>query len=162
SGQPSGHIRVLPLPFFVDGFEDRLLGVPMGRLPRAMSHRYFMAFDERRGTRVQEHFFHFMWGYLLPAASAIIDMQAGASTDRVRGEFVFSSCGPVMDAKTAAMARLLGIESSIVRDERESHRPGTVSVPVPRWDAFLCEYSAYSGLPRRAAALKVVRQVARQ
>src|SRR5262245_48521827 len=105
-------------PFFVDGFEDRLLGVPMGRPPCAMSHRYFMAFDERRGTRVQEHFFHFMWGYLLPAASAIIDMQAGASTDRVRDEFVFSSCGPVMDAKTAEMARLLGIESSIVHDER--------------------------------------------
>jgi len=121
-----------------------------------------MAFDERRGTGVQEHFFHFMWGYLLPAASAIIDMQAGASTYRVRDEFVFSSCGPVMDAKTAEMARLLEIESSIVHDEREGRRPGTVTVPVPRWDAFLCEYSAYSSLPRRTAAFRAVRQAARQ
>jgi hypothetical protein len=127
-----------------------------------MPYRYFMAFDQRRGTGVQEHFFHFMWGYLLPAAYAIVDMQARASADRGRDEFVFTSCGPVMDAKTAEMARLLRIESSIVHDEREGRRPGTITVPVQRWDSFLCEYSASSRLPRRAAAFRTLRQAARQ
>jgi hypothetical protein len=134
----------------------------MGGLARALPQRYFMAFDQRRGMGVQEHFFHFMWGYLLPAAHAIIDMQAGASADRVRSEFVFTSCGPVMDAKTAEMARLLGIECSIVQDEREGRRPGTITVPVQRWDSFLCDYSRSSGLPRRAVALGALRQAAHQ
>jgi hypothetical protein len=65
---------------------------------------------------VHEHFFHFMWGYLLPAASALIDLRSGPPSDQCSDEFVFTSCGPVMDAKTAEMARLLGV-AAIVEDE---------------------------------------------
>jgi hypothetical protein len=111
---------------------------------------------------VQEHFFHFMWGYLLPAAHAILDMQRSRRVDPAQDDFVFASCGPVMDAKTGEMARLLGIDAAIVQDEREGQRPGTITVPVQRWDSFLRDYSASASLARGAAVLGWLRQAVRQ
>src|SRR5689334_5172466 len=61
-----------------------------------MFRRHFLAFDGRKGRGTREHFFHFMLGYLLPAAHAILERRRGRED-----EFVFVSCGPTMDAKTA-------------------------------------------------------------
>ena len=123
-----------------------------------MRRKYFLAFDARRGRGQREHFFHFMWGYLLPAAHEILDVQSYPLSYPCRNEFIFSSSGPVMDTKTAEMARLLGVEYSIVQDEREAREPGTTIIVVRRWDSFLCDYATYSRLHLAAAARRLLRQ----
>jgi len=127
---------------------------------RAMRRKYVLAFDARRGTGVREHFFHFMWGYLLPAAHAIIHLQSHTVPQQPQDEFIFGSCGPVMDTKIAEMARLLGVEYSIVQDEREARTPGTTTIVVRRWDSFICDYATYSKLHLAAATLRLLRQAA--
>ena len=123
-----------------------------------MRRKYFLAFDARRGTGQREHFFHFMWGYLLPAAHEILYVQSSPLSHPCRNEFVFISSGPVMDTKTAEMARLLGVEYSIVQDEREAREPGTTIIVVRRWDSFLCDYATYSRLHLAAATRRLLRQ----
>jgi hypothetical protein len=127
-----------------------------------MARTYLFAFDHGRGAGVREHFFHFMWGYLLPALSAIIDIRSRAHSGQGHDEFIFTSCGPVMDGKTAEMARLLGVEFSIVQGEREARRSGAVRTVLPRWDSFLCDHAQYARLSGGIAMLRVVRQMARQ
>jgi len=125
-----------------------------------MRRKYLLAFDARRGVGQQEHFFHFMWGYLLPAVHEIIKLQSHrpAHSAEDEAEFIFTSCGPVMDAKTAEMARLLGVEYSIVQDEREARQPETTNIVVPRWDFFMHEYAVYSSLHLAAATRRLLRQ----
>src|SRR5438093_24212 len=108
---------------------------------QAMRRNYLLAFDGRRGTGVREHFFHFLWGYLLPAAHDIIELQSDCLSHPLENEFIFVSCGPVMDTKTAELAgyapeggraerrtygtsrrSLLGIEEAAVALSRQSHR----------------------------------------
>ena len=120
-------------------------------------HRYLLSFDARRGTGVREHFFHYMWGYLLPAVHAILEIRSGARGKAGENEYVFASCGPVMDARTEEMARLLGVPHSIVRDERCASGPETSVVTVARWDVFLWQYAAYVGLPWGRAAARMLR-----
>jgi hypothetical protein len=127
-----------------------------------MRQKYLLAFDERRDTGVREHFFHFMWGYLLPATHAIIEIQADRESAGPSQEFIFVSCGPVMDARTIEMARLLGVDCSIVQDEREVLQPGTLHVAVQRWDLFLADYATYLQLPWPEAVLRLMRQAAQQ
>ena len=125
---------------------------------QAMRRNYLLAFDGRRGTGVREHFFHFLWGYLLPAAHDIIELQSDCLSHPLENEFIFVSCGPVMDTKTAEMAGFLGVEYSIVRDEREARKPGTTNLVVRRWDSYICDYAGYSRLRLGAATLRLLRQ----
>ena len=120
-----------------------------------MRRKYLLAFNAGRGTGVEEHFFHFLWGYLLPSVHAVIDIERETPVEK---EFVFVSCGPVMDAKTAEMAQLLGIGYSIVQDEREARDTGASSIVVRRWDSFICDYATYSRLHPAAAILRLLRQ----
>jgi len=123
-----------------------------------MRRKYFLAFDARRGTGQREHFFHFMWGYLLPAAHEILHVQSYAPSYPLGKEFIFISSGPVMDTKTAEMARLLGVEYAIVQDEREAREPGTTNIVVRRWDSFLCDYATYSRLHLATATRRLLHQ----
>lgn len=52
--------------------------------------RYLFAFDARRGPGVREHFFHYMWGYLLPAVHAILEIRSRARGEADENEY--SSC----------------------------------------------------------------------
>jgi hypothetical protein len=120
--------------------------------------RYLLAFDARRGTGVREHFFHYMWGYLLPAVHAILEIRFRERGEAEENEYVFVSCGPIMDVKTEEMARLLGVQHSFVQDERHASGPETTVVTVARWDLFLWQYAAYVGLPWRRAVVRLLRE----
>jgi len=120
--------------------------------------RYLLAFDARRGTGVREHFFHYMWGYLLPAVHAILEIRSRGRGETDENEYVFVSCGPVMDVKTEEMARLLGVQHSIVQDERHASGPETTVVTVARWDLFLRQYASYIALPWRRAVVGLLRE----
>ena len=72
--------------------------------------RVELHFDNRMDNGSPEHFFHFMWGYLLPAAHETLErLSAGAR----REKFVFTSCGPKMDRLIAEVAHCLGIRFAI-------------------------------------------------
>lgn len=99
-----------------------------------------------------------MWGYLLPAVHAIREIQS-RTRDAADDEYVFVSCGPVMDVKTEELARLLGVRHSIVQDERHAAGPETIVVTVARWDIFLSQYAPYVGLPWGRAVARILRDV---
>lgn len=127
-----------------------------------MHRRYFLDFTHGRGRGVHEHFFHFMWGYLMPAASAILDVHSARPPGEFCDEFIFISCGPVMDARTDEMARLFGVTPTIVEDEREARRSNTIRVALPRWDSFFCDDAQYARLGWGGAFVMAVRQTARE
>ncbi|MEO0361186.1 MAG: glycosyltransferase 61 family protein [Pseudomonadota bacterium] len=102
-----------------------------------------LAFDGRGRFGSREHFFHYMWGFLLPALHRLTSTGAA-------GGAAAMSCGPVMDAVTAEAFGLLGLEVEI-RDEP----PGEGAILLPRWDAALrrnCPY--FTPAPSAAARLR--------
>src|SRR5690242_1545066 len=118
-----------------------------------MPRRHLLAFDGRKSTGVREHFFHFLLGYLLPAVHVILDDRSSRED-----EFIFVSCGPMMDEKTVEMARLLGIRYGIVPHEDAGRILGTTRVTVPRWDSFVCSRATYSTLDPGTAVLKLLHE----
>ncbi len=89
-------------------------------------------FDDRVDYGSPEHFYHFMWGYLLPAAHEILErLSAGAR----REKFVFTSCGPKMDRLIAEVAHCLGIRFAI--ENRNPNCDNVHVLTVPRWDVFI-------------------------
>lgn len=94
--------------------------------------RVELHFDDRVDFGSPEHFFHFMWGYLLPAAHEILErLGAGAGQEK----YVFTSCGPKMDPLIAEVAHCLGIRFAI--ENPNSACDNLHVLTVPRWDVFM-------------------------
>ena len=95
-----------------------------------VERRRLLIFDTRISYGSKEHFFHFMWGYLLPAISFILNQ-----ADKGRNRYYFESCGPVMDRLTKEMIDLLEIDASILANQNVEF----IQEPcvVPRWDIHL-------------------------
>jgi Glycosyltransferase 61 len=106
--------------------------------------RYYLRFDAGVTYGSPKHFFHFMWGYLLPAIYTI-----NASTNPESSQYLFRSCGPVMDELTREVMSLCRYRFSIVpnilddpNDVNENigkrrRVSQTIQVIVPRWDIGL-------------------------
>jgi hypothetical protein len=94
----------------------------------------------------KEHFFHFLWGYLLPAIREILKFD---HEFRNNTAFEMESCGPVMDPLIIESGALLCLNIRILSDRNKSlHR----CITVPRWDKILrhCtnwHYDNYGSLP---------------
>jgi hypothetical protein len=103
-----------------------------------------LAFDDRVFFGSREHFFHFMWGYLLPAVHVILtseQTEPGVPPQR----YGFRSCGPIMDPLIRETAALLGIAHRILGEEEVPCRPGGCRV-VERWDIALMRLDRAAGL----------------
>jgi len=99
-----------------------------GSKPRRVEVR----FDDTVDYGSPEHFYHFMWGYLLPAVHEILGQ---LDTEDRRERFVFTSCGPKMDPLIAEVAGCLGIRIAI-EHQKQPDENAQVLV-VPRWDLFI-------------------------
>lgn len=103
-----------------------------------------LAFDDSVFFGSREHFFHFMWGYLLPAVHVILTSERtypGKSPQC----YGFRSCGPVMDALIAETAALLGIAHRIHGADELPGRSGGCRI-VERWDIALMGLDRAGGL----------------
>lgn len=104
----------------------------MARWYIQMGTSYCLRFDRRITYGSPEHFFHFMWGYLLPAVHMMI-----AGTLPVKSRFVFSSSGPVMDELTSDLMNLFDQAYSIVQKSAAGEPQSCTEITVPRWDIGL-------------------------
>lgn len=100
----------------------------------------------------KEHFFHFLWGYLLPAIREILKLDQKFRNDTV---FEMESCGPVMDPLIVEAGTLLRLNIRILLDRNKS---SCHCITVPRWDKILryClnwHYDNYGSLPAGKDAL---------
>lgn len=95
-----------------------------------MKIKYYLAFDRRVSYGSPEHFFHFMWGYLLPLLHTIKTL-----TKPEVSHYLLVSCGPIMDSLSIEIMHLFDYNFSIVSDA--SNRKGQNQLIIPRWDIAL-------------------------
>ncbi len=91
-----------------------------------------LRFDDRRPFGSPQHYFHFVWGYLLPALDRILQ-------DAVRDAghvYELQSCGPMMDPRSRELAGWLEPSLRIV-DAMQPGEAATAGQLVPRWDWWL-------------------------
>ncbi len=97
-----------------------------------------MKFDESADFGSVEHYFHFIWGYLLPALNEIIKIDSDAHKKRI-AEYHFRSCGPIMDTLIDELLSFYTIDykimSLIMLDNDNNNR----EILVPRWDKWLID-----------------------
>lgn len=91
-------------------------------------------FDSRRSWGSSQHYFHYMWGYLMPALGMILEEQDRGSS------FWFESCGPLMDGKTRELCEWLQVPFRIgIEGERPTDPEAVDPRLVPRWDLWFRE-----------------------
>lgn len=95
---------------------------------------HHLIFDNQYGFGSSEHFYHFLWGYLLPGVSQVLKIQ-DSSQPAGNSRFLFHTCGPVMDGLLHETASLFDIEYRIV--DRDHSDPVAKRVLLPRWDIEL-------------------------
>jgi len=91
--------------------------------------KYHLKFDGRIYFGSIEHFFHFMWGYLLPSIYIINKLDNTAAN-----HYLFESCGPVMDKLTRDMMHLLQCNFSIIQKSPDTQDNNHTSIMIPRWE----------------------------
>ena len=102
-------------------------------------NQYFMKFDNCIKFGSPEHYFHFMWGYLLPAVNQIIKIEENYNNfSETRNRYIFRSCGPVMDIVLNEFLQLHNINYAITKQGFED-KISNSKIFVPRWDLWLID-----------------------
>lgn len=97
---------------------------------------YYLDFNHQKQFGSAEHFYHFLWGYLLPAMSQVVNIGSnGQPASHAR--FLFRTCGPVMDNLIHETAGLFDLDYQLV--DKEYGDAAATKIPVPRWDVELRE-----------------------
>jgi hypothetical protein len=123
---------------------------------------YYLRLDESIRLGSVEHFYHFMWGYLLPACFVALrkDHSRTAASDVC---FVLRSCGPLMDPLTRELFDELGFNFRIGDKHMLDADGGLDSVTVPRWDVWIerewdfNDGALYASPPAHAETIEHVR-----
>ncbi|MBN2281851.1 MAG: glycosyltransferase family 61 protein [Candidatus Marinimicrobia bacterium] len=89
-------------------------------------------FDERFHYGSSENFFHFMWGYLLPA---IVEICKHQENQRIFEHYYFHSCGPLMDQISHNLLSLFHI-NYLILDKKTFKDQKALFKRVPRWDVW--------------------------
>lgn len=97
-----------------------------------MTESISLSFDNRTAYGSKEHFFHFLWGYLLPAVYQIKAQEKQRVNQQL---YCFETCGPVMDCLSQEVINQLALPAEIAH----SSHSGKFSklITVPRWDLYL-------------------------
>ena len=122
-----------------------------------------LLFDSELRYGSKEHYFHFLWGYLLPAVREIYRSR----TDTPKYHYLFESCGPVMDRVTEEVIALFALNARIssLHCTLEQNAAATV---LPRWDIYLLrdfvlglEVAPYSRMSKRTFRQRLLRDLMR-
>jgi hypothetical protein len=124
-----------------------LLPSPVKRRARAWATRrrlqrgddIAIVFNEIVGRGSAEHYYHFLWGYLLPGLWYI-------RASGLKGRFILQDFGPVMNPLWEEMADLLDLDIRFRSGFGGRRAPFTWT--LPRWDTFLS--SVFEGVPQRS------------
>jgi hypothetical protein len=99
-------------------------------LDNPMSNSSFtLHFESRFIYGSCEHFFHFMWGYFLPALHLI------ARDEGKKHTYIFRSCGPLMDQHIHAVMQANHLKYSI--EAKDFTSTDSEDIVLPRWDVRL-------------------------
>lgn len=91
----------------------------------------FLSFDRIKGEGSRHHYFHFLWGYLLPAAHWVLSRKSEAPES-----VQMLSCGPEMDRILREAMAMVGVQVDVQAAPPE----GRSHVPMPRWDLVLTHH----------------------
>jgi len=118
-----------------------------------------MEFDNNIQFGSREHYFHFMWGYLLPAVNLIInDEESKLSVSATRNKYFFRSCGPIMDILLNEFLLFHNINYEIIN--RDSVNLFDCSrIFVPRWDVWLINLKKHKNIRSLARHGKITPNV---
>ena len=94
--------------------------------------RFEFVFDERIRAGSNEHFHHFLLGYLLPS---ILEIEALRPSDD--DLFYFNSCGPVMDVVLAEVCDALNLRYEILHKDMQDMAEHHIRIIPQRWDSAL-------------------------
>lgn len=129
-------------------------------MPRGQ-HIIHLRFDRIETLGSQQHYFHFMWGYLMPSLGQILNDTRPGSI------FQFESCGPVMDIKIRELCEWLEIPFRICAKDEACEEAGVgESRLVSRWDDWLSSRSpmrvrATAALHRTGLRVRVLEEMDR-
>jgi hypothetical protein len=135
--------------------------------PGRPSGEYLLEFDASTRWGSSEHFFHFMWGYLLPALLEIASIEESTDLKKSRNRYLFQSCGPIIDKLIIEMLSLYEWDCEIVTKgpmrraiRRLLATLGLCSrIVVPRWDVELRDADAAGELrPQLRTSIQAVRE----
>jgi hypothetical protein len=99
-----------------------------------MDHLKYLKYDTHLRYGSNEHYFHFLWGYLLPALHYMLDAKNDQEINN--SSFVFESCGPLMDPVIKEALGIFGLSARIV--PKDQFKPAIQDqVIIPRWDIYL-------------------------
>lgn len=103
-----------------------------------------LKFDGRSRFGSRQHYFHFTWGYLLPA----LDRMLPVAPDPPGVGFELESCGPSMDPRMREVAEWIAAPVRIVPPETGG-KPADLEERLARWDVWL---RGRTSLPIRLAS----------
>ena len=93
-----------------------------------------------------EHYYHFLWGYLLPAVHKMIAIESNAEVLDSKRRYLLRSCGPLMDPITREAFSLFQCDHKIVRSTQLKELESSNKFLVPRWDVRLLALTGETGL----------------
>jgi len=101
--------------------------------------QYFMKFDNNIKFGSPEHYFHFMWGYLLPGVHQIFNIEEKIRNSSVtKNRYIFKSCGPVMNNVLDEFLQFHNINYEISKIKGVDKNKIS-KIFVPRWDVWLID-----------------------
>lgn len=103
----------------------------------AHTKKYYLKYDRVNYHGSPENFFHFMWGYLLPSFNFVLSIQKEHKIVSEPIEFIFTSCGEVMDSRMADLLSLTKVKFSIEKKDWSPEDSAIIEYLVPRWDIYL-------------------------
>ncbi len=123
-----------------------------------MLKKYYLKFDN--STRIiygsPEHFFHFMWGYLLPALNEIINIESDIYSKRVSNKFFFRSCGPIMNKLMNEILSLYNCNYQIIEGNALDAEDYFTKIIIPRWDYWLLYSTMIKDFQFTSLYLKII------
>ncbi len=105
-----------------------------------MTHRYLFEFEKNDSLTSKEHFYHFLWGYILPGINSILEIESNNDQRNDRKQYIFRCCGPIMNKIIEEIALLLDRDIDILPQGADL-RCGTITVTVPRWDVMISKFT---------------------
>ena len=100
---------------------------------------FYLEFNNDISFGSSEHFYHYMWGYLLPSIHEITKLKSQNLLLR-NLTILFKSCGPVIDNITHEVATLLKYTYRIIPGKTKAVSRNVKKISVPRWDVWLANF----------------------